>query len=127
MRLLIDECLSPALTRQAQQAGFEAYHLVHIGRAAWADWNIASYAVDGDMILVTNNATDFRRLYLQQEVHPGLIIVIPSADRDSQARLFSAALERLTLMRELVNKVLEASFEGDDVRLELYDWPPEGS
>jgi len=55
VRLLIDECLSPELARDAQAAGFEAYHLVHLGRAGWQDWNIAGFAVDQDMILVTNN------------------------------------------------------------------------
>jgi hypothetical protein len=38
------------------------------------------YARDGDFILVTNNASDFRRLYVAQLLHAGLIIVVPVVD-----------------------------------------------
>ena len=95
MRFLVDECLSPTLVDAAREAGFDAYHLVHIGGASWADWRIAAYAVDRDLILVTNNRTDFQELYSRQEIHPGLVIVLPSVGREQQLRLFGAALDRL--------------------------------
>jgi predicted nucleic acid-binding protein len=69
------------LVNVARGANFEAYHLAHVGGASWPDWRIAAYAVDRDMILVTNNATDFRALYEREEVHPGLVILIPSVRR----------------------------------------------
>ena len=50
------------------------------------------YAGDGDFILVTNNASDFRQLYAAQPLHAGLIILIPST-RMMQQRLFKAALD----------------------------------
>jgi predicted nuclease of predicted toxin-antitoxin system len=64
MKFLIDECLTVELVLDAEQKGYESYHLVRIGKAGWMDWNIVPYAVDNDFILVTNNAGDFRQLYL---------------------------------------------------------------
>lgn len=124
MRLLIDECLSPELARDAQEAGFEAYHLVHLGRAGWQDWNIAWFAVDQDMILVTNNRADFRELYARHGLHPGLVIIVPSVSREAQSRLLGVALEHLRQLPGLVNKVLEATLDAEDVLVDLYDWPP---
>jgi predicted nuclease of predicted toxin-antitoxin system len=123
VRFLIDECLSPALVDEAREAGFEAYHLVHIGGASWADWRIAAYAVARDSVLVTNNRTDFQALYAQQEMHPGLVIIVPSVGREQQIRLFQIALNRLTDLSDLINKVLEVHLEPSRERLELYDFP----
>jgi len=71
MRLLIDECLSIDLVSVASQAGHEAQHVAHVGKAGWKGWNVARYASDGDFVLVTNNAGDFRRLYAVQPLHAG--------------------------------------------------------
>jgi hypothetical protein len=35
---------------------------------------VVRYARDGDFVLVTNNASDFRRLYAAQPLHAGLVI-----------------------------------------------------
>ena len=60
MRFLINECLSVDLVTVAGESGHEAQHLAHVGRAGWKDWNVVRYAGEGDFILVTNNASDFR-------------------------------------------------------------------
>jgi predicted nuclease of predicted toxin-antitoxin system len=124
VRFLVDECLSPVLVNAAREASFEAYHLAHIGGASWADWRITRYAVARDMILITNNATDFRALYERQELHPGLLILVPSVEREQQIRLLQVALARLVQLPDLVNKVLEVHLEPGGERLELYDLPP---
>jgi hypothetical protein len=49
------------------------------------------YARDGDFVLVTNNASDFRQLYAAQPLHAGLIILIPAVNRMVQQRLFKCA------------------------------------
>ncbi len=72
MRFLIDECLSIDLVSIASQAGHEAQHVAHVGNAGWKDWNIARHAAEGDFVLVTNNASDFRMLCGAAVVHrPG--------------------------------------------------------
>jgi predicted nuclease of predicted toxin-antitoxin system len=62
VRFLIDECLSVDLVTVAGESGHEARHVAHVGRAGWKDWNVTRYASDNDLILVTNNASDFRQI-----------------------------------------------------------------
>jgi predicted nuclease of predicted toxin-antitoxin system len=121
MRFLIDECLTVELILEAGHKGYEAYHLVRIGKAGWPDWNIVPYAIDGDFILVTNNASDFRLLYGMQPIHPGLIIILPSVERLLQRRLFAAALVELQTAGELVNRVLEVGLDDDAATFSVYD------
>jgi predicted nuclease of predicted toxin-antitoxin system len=125
VRFLIDECLSPALVYLAQRLGHEAYHLAHIGRAGAEDWQIVELALARDMILVTNNASDFRSLYTAQELHPGLVILVPNVERETQLRLFRAALARLRGIGELVNKALDVRLRDDAAIFDEYDWPRE--
>jgi predicted nuclease of predicted toxin-antitoxin system len=70
VRFLIDECLTVDLVSVARQAGYDAPHVAHIGRAGWKDWNVVRYAREGDFVLVTNNASDFRRLYAATACRP---------------------------------------------------------
>ncbi len=125
MRFLIDECLSTDLVTVAGQSGHEARHVAHVGRAGWKDWNVTRYASDNDLILVTNNAGDFRQLYAAQPLHAGLIILLPNVGRDLQQRLFRAALDELATTGEPVNRVLEVDLDGGEVTLTLYDLPPD--
>jgi predicted nuclease of predicted toxin-antitoxin system len=111
------------LVAVARQAGHDAHHVAHIGRAGWKDWNVVRYARDGDFILVTNNASDFRRLCAAQLLHAGLVILLPVVGRDLQRRLFQAALDELATIGEPVNRVLEVDLDSDDVTLALYDLP----
>jgi predicted nuclease of predicted toxin-antitoxin system len=123
VRFLIDECLSVDLVTVAGQTGHDAQHVAHIGRAGWKDWNVVRYARDGDFVLVTNNASDFRRLYAAQPLHAGLIILIPVVDRALQRKLFRAALDELGVIGEPINRVLEVDLDGQEVILALYDLP----
>jgi len=124
MKFLIDECLSIDLVSVASQAGHEAQHVAHVGKAGWKDWNVAAHAAEGDFVLVTNNASDFRRLYAAQTLHAGLVIIIPNVNRMVQQQLFRGALDELAKFGEPVNRVLEVDIEGDEVTFKLYDLPP---
>ena len=83
----------------------------------------ARYARDGDLILVTNNASDFRRLYAAEPLHAGLVILIPAVDRILQQRLFKTALDEFAILGEPVNRVIEVDLDGDDVTFAIYDLP----
>ena len=124
MRFLIDECLTTDLVAIAGQAGHEAQHVAHVGKAGWKDWNVARYAAEGDLVLVTNNASDFRKLYSTQPLHAGLVIIIPSVNRVEQQRLFQGALDELSRFGELINRVLEVDIEGDEMMFDFYELPP---
>jgi predicted nuclease of predicted toxin-antitoxin system len=123
MRFLIDECLTVDLVLVASEGGHEAWHVAHIGKAGWKDWNVARHASESDLVLVTNNAGDFRRLYAQASIHAGLIIIVPNVDRATQRQLFRAALDALEGPDELINRVLEVGIEGEEVTLDFYDLP----
>ena len=123
MRFLIDECLSIDLIAVASQAGHEAQHVGHVGKAGWKDWNVLRHAAEGDFVLVTNNASDFRRLYETQALHAGLVIIIPSVNRAVQQQLFRGALDELARHGEPINRVLEVDIDGDDVTFNLYELP----
>jgi len=123
MKFLIDECLCLDLVSVANQAGYAAEHVAHVGKAGWKDWNVARHASDGDFIVVTNNASDFRRLYARQPLHAGLVIIIPSVNRVQQCQLFRGALDELAVIGEPINRVLEVDIDGDDVTFTLYDLP----
>lgn len=126
MRFLIDECLSIDLVSVAHRAGHQAQHVARVGRAGWKDWNVARYAADGDFVVVTNNASDFRKLYAVQPLHAGLVIIIPSVSRLEQQRLFRGALEELRHFGEPINHVLEVDLEGGDVTFTFYELPSAG-
>ena len=123
MRFLIDECLTLDLVSVATEAGYEARHVAHIGKAGWKDWNVAQYARDGDLIVVTNNASDFRRLYAKLSLHAGLVIIVPNLKRLEQRLLFGFVLDELATLGEPVNQVLEVDVDGEDMLFSLYDLP----
>ena len=121
MKFLIDECLSVGLVAVASETGQEAQHVAHVGKAGWKDWNVASYAAGGDFVLVTNNASDFRRLYAAQPLHAGLVIILPNVNRAAQQRIFRRVLAHLARLGEPINQVLEVDIDGSDVTFNLYD------
>lgn len=120
MKLLIDECLSPSLAAIARARGIAADAVAHFGKEGWQDHSLASFALDNDYTIVTNNRRDFLRLYATLEVHAGLIIIVPRASRERTRQLFAIALDRLEALADVpINKVLEV-LESGDVR--FYDW-----
>ena len=123
MRFLIDECLTVELVGEAQKAGFEAHHVAHLGKASTKDWAICDYAIEGDFVLVTNNAADFQALYAARDLHPGLVILVPNVALDKQVLLFRAALGRISQSGDTTNKVLEVDISEDEITLTLCDSP----
>jgi hypothetical protein len=73
--------------------------------------------------MVTNNASDFRRLYAAQPLHAGLVVIVPSVNRVVQQQLFRGALEALADFGDPVNRVLEVDIEGDEVTFTFYELP----
>ena len=71
-------------------------------------------AVEQDLVLVTQNARDFRGLVSVRGVHPGLII-LPGVGRVRSETLLRAAIEYLCRrgdpMDVMVNRVLEVTAE----------------
>lgn len=120
MRFLIDECLSPELVTAANNRGFEAYHVAHRGWGGLKDPQLLPKLISEELILVTNNRDDFMALIRGVELHPGLIVIIESVRRPGQLAYFDAALDVLSDIKSMINKVVEVA-EGGVVT--VYDIP----
>ena len=115
MRFLIDECLHKALVRVAHAAGYEAYHVVELGKAGAKDYQLRELILKREFVLVTNNARDFVRLVEKSELHPGLVIIVPNVRPAVQDELFEAALGEISKLPDMINMVVEA-WDANDVR-----------
>jgi predicted nuclease of predicted toxin-antitoxin system len=92
----IDEKLSPKLVEPARARGYEAMHVNHLGLGTEKDWDLLRVVAEGDWVLVTNNAIEFRGRYRHIELQPGVVFLVPSVRGTEQVRLFEAALDHVT-------------------------------
>lgn len=125
---LIDECLSPKLVAEASSRGHQATHVVYRGLQGAQDHELIPVIIKGSFIFVTNNGRDFLKLYANQEIHPGLIIIVPGGiPADVQVELFDRALDAIEKLGDIINKVVEVFSDGE-VRIrdfpERYGWQP---
>lgn len=120
MRFLIDECLHTSLVGEAVARGHEAQHVNWLGLSGEADWNLMPRIVEGDFTFVTNNASDFRKLYRQQPIHAGLVILVPQVPPAIQRELFNLLLDDLGNEGDVVNEAIEIRIEGEEVVMERY-------
>jgi hypothetical protein len=135
MKFLVDECLSPELTKLAHAKGYgESAHVVWLGRAGLKDWSLKPLILKGDWTFVTKNSADFRGSaenpgargqYADVAIHAGLICLNgpPGMDLDMQLKLFEQALAELEGDVVLVNQVLEITWEEDALHIRRYQLP----
>lgn len=90
--------------------------------AGFKDHELMLRIREEEFTFVTNNAIDFRQLYKREDIHAGLIILIPSVAPAIQRELFQAALEFVG-NRELINAVLEVGADGEQIEIKQYDLP----
>jgi predicted nuclease of predicted toxin-antitoxin system len=122
---LIDECLSPQLAALAQTRGCYATHVGHRGLLGAQDPNLMPAIREESFTLVTNNRGHFLTLFAKEEVHPGLIVILPGGiGREKQLSLFNLVLTALEPLDDLVNKLVEIDFDG---QVSIVPWPPEGA
>jgi predicted nuclease of predicted toxin-antitoxin system len=106
MRFPIDECLHTSLVAVANEAGYVCDHVNFIGLSGCKDWQLMDRIRAREYTFVTNNRVDFAALYDREEIHPGLIIIVPNVVPRLQRDLFRAALAHIG-RREPVNVLLE--------------------
>ena len=107
LSFLIDECLHASLVDTANGLGYTAYHIEHLGLKGAPDWQLWKRALQDDLILVTNNAQDFRKLSREADIHPGLVLILPMVRPEVQRQLFRLGLEYLAGRTNLINRVIE--------------------
>jgi Domain of unknown function (DUF5615) len=136
MKFLVDECLSPELTKRAYARGYgESSHVVWLGRSSLKDWELTPLILDSDWTFVSRNSIDFRGAadrpgakgqYADVAIHAGLICLNgpPGMDLDMQVEMSDQALEELEVDPDLVHQVLEVTWEDDDfLRIRRYRLP----
>ena len=123
MKFLIDECLHTTLVAVAQDHGHECFHVNWIGLSGEADWDLMPRIVEENFTFVTNNARDFRRLYANEELHPGLVIIVPQVVPALQRELFEALLLDLEPNQDLLNEVIEITLDGEVAEMTRYTLP----
>ena len=104
---LFDECMTPRLAGVTLEQGIFAAHVSRLGLAGSSDRAIADYAAERDLVVVTNHTLDFRRIYAALDLHPGLILILPSAPAEAQILYFFAALGAIERERDLINMLVE--------------------
>ena len=123
-RFPIDENLSPRFTEPARAVGFEAMHVNHLGLRTATDWDLLKIVADGDWVLVTNNAIEFRGRYRRLALHPGIVFLIPMVRGAEQMRLFEAALMEIQRQPDMVNRALDVTIGPEQsIVATLYDLP----
>jgi predicted nuclease of predicted toxin-antitoxin system len=123
VKFLIDECLHTTLVAVAQDHGHECFHVNWIGLRGEADWDLMPRIVEENFTFVTNNARDFRRLYANEELHPGLVIIVPQVVPALQRELFEAVLADLEPNEDLLNEVIEITLDGEAAEITRYTLP----
>jgi predicted nuclease of predicted toxin-antitoxin system len=124
VKLLIDECLHSSLVKVATDRLYEAYHVAHLGMSGLKDHQLMPRIRDENFTLVTNNAIDFRRLFQKEQIHAGLIIIVPNVVPATQRALLAAALDYVG-DRDLVNRVIEINLIAVGTDIKEYEVPPQ--
>ena len=83
---LIDECLSLDLVALAHARGHHATHVVFREKQGASDPDLMPLIRDEGFVLVTNNARDFLTLYAEEEIRPGLVIIVPGGGSSGKFR-----------------------------------------
>jgi predicted nuclease of predicted toxin-antitoxin system len=122
MKFLVDECLHTSLVTLAHEAGHTCEHVNFLGLSGEKDWQLMSRIRSEDYTLVTNNRTDFATLYAKEELHAGLVVILPNVTPSRQRELFQAALSHIG-KRELTNAVLEVDLAGGTATCREYSYP----
>jgi predicted nuclease of predicted toxin-antitoxin system len=122
MKFLIDECLHTSLVTLAHDLGHGCEHVNFLALGGYKDWQLMTRIWREDYTFVTNNRTDFTALYAKEELHAGLIIILPNVTPSRQRELFRAALSHIG-KQDLINAVLEVEFSGARAICREYSYP----
>jgi predicted nuclease of predicted toxin-antitoxin system len=122
MKFLIDECLHTSLLALAHKAGHVGDHVNFLGLGGQKDWQLMPKVRAGEYTFVTNNRSDFTLLYAQEELHAGLVIVVPNVTPDRQRDLFRAVLAHVEA-HDLTNAILEVDFVRGTATCREYPYP----
>ena len=129
---LIDECLSQELADRAQERGYFALAANRMWRLRKRDdYRVARYALDRDLILVTNDQYDFESIYEQFEIHPGIVFITAGRPKLRELRyqqaMFEIALDTIEERDPTCEAILVTARDGKgrrvDINIKRYAFP----
>lgn len=109
---LIDECVTPLLRFAAAAFGYRAQVVYDLGWGTLKDWELRPKIIERNFTLITNNRDDWRAIVADEEVHPGLVVLIENAPRANEIRYFTRVLLAIAALPDLVNTVVEVDRDG---------------
>lgn len=127
MRFLIDECQSPKLVIALSHDGHYAEHPRDRGILGASDEAILARSIELNLIVVTHNAGDFRKLAGTAAIHPGMVIMEEAIYEESLELLrlvikhIAAAAGQQSPDDYMVNRVIEIDLSS---RIDDYPLPP---
>lgn len=109
------------------EIGHYAVHPRNQGGMGEPDHAVLARATRENLVIVTENARDFRALVAREKIHPG-IIIIPCTSREQSKAYLLLAIDYLTERGDaddvMVNHVLEVEQDGlGGVTMRLYPLP----
>ncbi len=119
MRLFLDECLSPQIALDlARERNYITVHPRNDGGRGNEDYQVVQRCINNDLVIVTENADDFRELLSREDLHPGLII-LPCLPRNTSKAFLLLAIDYLNELDQeedpmdlMINQILVVSKEG---------------
>ena len=129
---LIDECLSQELADRAQERGYFALAANRMWRLRKRDdYRVARYALDRDLILVTNDQYDFESIYEQFEIHPAIVFITAGRSKLRELRyqqaMFEIILDAIEERAPTCEAILVTARDGKgrrvDINIKRYAFP----
>jgi predicted nuclease of predicted toxin-antitoxin system len=103
--------------------GYAAHHVEHIGLKGSPDWLLWKRALQDNLIFVSNNAHDFRKLSSKSAIHPGVVLILPMARPETQRQLFRVGLDYLSGRTDIINRLIEVDLCEDRVEIREIEMP----
>lgn len=99
MKLLVDNAISPLVSRELSRAGYDALHVRDVGMAASRDEEILEYARAEDRVIISAD-TDFGTLLtLRRQERPSFVLLRGGVERHP-ANQAAALIRELPLLAE---------------------------
>lgn len=116
MKFIIDNALSPIISRGLQQAGFDSVHVRDYDMQASEDVKIFEIAAQENRTVISAD-TDFGTLLaLRQEAKPSVILFRRNSDRRPEQQL-QILLKNLSNLEESIDSGSIIIFDRDRIRI----------
>ena len=116
MKFIIDNALSPIISRGLQQAGFDSVHVRDYNMQASEDVDIFEIAAQENRTVISAD-TDFGTLLaLRQEAKPSVILFRRNSDRRPEQQL-QILLKNLPNLEESIDSGSIIIFDRDRIRI----------